>query len=515
MPEYREAIANAYAISRWLDHLKDDTGKLLLYLRLRRLWADATDSEQEAAQEELDRVPMALRHTRVQLGRAALGNMYMLGHDSQIKRGSKGAQEYVWPRIGTQPLSSFAGVHLNRAYATPQTVVLELGTLRLQVRLHTHTVTQVYTREQWHNTIKKVSTSIRKFRVGLALDFNTYIVAFLSPDNLCITFTERSSLQPYWTPQADPLPVWHPDIFSENHAFLNQMADWVMREAKNGFTSENLAINVIRKRVGGVGIYTSEELMFMSGLSAFLTVGEFLCCPSRVARFCEAFWTLVDEAHSSELRRYAFWLYVHGKSEVLVPLRLKEQWIEYQNVDKLLNAPSDGAFWTAFQALIRDKHRTVPVAADDLKDVFEVRMNPPHVLPSVFDPMTHAVNRAFAQSLPPRTKDTSANLCFSRAFTVEEIDDVKAHIRTHCKGSARGDDGIGYDDVLALDSENLRSLFQACIDSGDAPAAWVTAIIAAIKKPGKDGSLPEAMRTPRTDVRHRTPARRSSSALKS
>lgn len=166
-----------------------------------------------------------------------------------------------------------------------------------------------------------------------------------------------------------------------------------------------------------------------------------------------------------------------------------------QNVDKLLNAPSDGAFWTAFQALIRDKHRTVPVAADELKDVFEVRMNPPHVLPAVFDPMTHAVNRAFAQSLPPRTKDTSANLCFSRAFTVEEIDDVKAHIRTHCKGSARGDDGIGYDDVLSLDSENLRSLFQACIDSGDAPAAWVTAIIAAIKKPGKDGSLPESYRT--------------------
>ena len=35
------------------------------------------------------------------------------------------------------------------------------------------------------------------------------------------------------------------------------------------------------------------------GVSPFITLGEFLGCPSRVARFCEAFWVLAQRAHCS------------------------------------------------------------------------------------------------------------------------------------------------------------------------------------------------------------------------
>lgn len=52
-----------------------------------------------------------------------------------------------------------------------------------------------------------------------------------------------------------------------------------------------------------------------------------------------------------------------------------------------------------------------------------------------------------------------------------------------------------YDDVLAIPSDRLCKLFQACVDSTAAPQAWLTAIIAAVKKPKKDGALPESYRT--------------------
>ncbi|EIW60653.1 uncharacterized protein TRAVEDRAFT_119579, partial [Trametes versicolor FP-101664 SS1] len=88
-------------------------------------------------------------------------------------------------------------------------------------------------------------------------------------------------------------------------------------------------------------------------------------------------------------------------------------------------------------------------------------MNPPLVLPPQFDHLEHALNRLTTNSLPRNTIDTSTGAHFSRPFSVEEIDAVKTHIRSHNKASARGADGVSYDEVLQIPSERLCELFQA------------------------------------------------------
>ncbi|KAI0348897.1 hypothetical protein OH77DRAFT_1375933, partial [Trametes cingulata] len=93
-------------------------------------------------------------------------------------------------------------------------------------------------------------------------------------------------------------------------------------------------------------------------------------------------------------------------------------------------------------------------------------MNPPTELPPQFNPLAHAANRVHASSTPASTEDTTAGQHFSRPFSIDEIDAVKDHIRRNCKGAARGLDGIGYDDVLAIPSQQLLDLFQACITEG-------------------------------------------------
>ncbi|KAJ8462920.1 hypothetical protein ONZ51_g10587 [Trametes cubensis] len=331
MPEYGEVIANAYTIQRWLRViLPQRNGEPLPILRV---WADATQPEQDCAR--------ASPSQATQKQRLANGLVYILDSKSKIRRGTQNAQEYVYPHVGGQPLPSFNGIRLKRVYTTPRTVVLDLDELSLQVRLQTHTVTQVYTREQWYSELAPVPSKVRKFRVGMALEMDEFVVAFLTLDNL---FT------PYWFKTSANPPVRHADVYLEWGNFLGEMATHVRMEAAKGFRSEDYAINFVRKKVGGVGIYMSEELFFLSGVSPFITLGEFLGCPSRVARFCEAFWVLAQRAHclltqlmepcyhgyvlaptTNQRMRYVRWLYVHAKKQVMVSERMKFMWNEYQN----------------------------------------------------------------------------------------------------------------------------------------------------------------------------------------
>ena len=61
--------------------------------------------------------------------------------------------------------------------------------------------------------------------------------------------------------------------------------------------------------------------------------------------------------------------------------------------------------------------------------------------------------------------------------------------------SAQGPDELDCRAVLSCDSEDLRELFQACIDGCIAPQAWLTAIVAAVKKPKAAGTATEHYRT--------------------
>ncbi|KAL1937065.1 hypothetical protein VTO73DRAFT_15134 [Trametes versicolor] len=160
----------------------------------------------------------------------------------------------------------------------------------------------------------------------------------------------------------------------------------------------------------------------------------------------------------------------------------------------MLDSKGPGGFWLSYHDFMSDKPTVPEASIAQLFDVFVHRMNPPEVLPDTFDPLARALNRLTAHSLPRHTVDTTEGQHFSRPFTEEEIDSVKAHIRSHNRNSARGLDSVGYDDVLAIPSDRLCTLFQACVDSTAAPQAWLKAIIAAVKKPKKDGTLPESYR---------------------
>lgn len=81
------------------------------------------------------------------------------------------------------------------------------------------------------------------------------------------------------------------------------------------------------------------------------------------------------------------------------------------------------------------------------------------------------MNETLADSLPDSTTrtDTSEALFFTRPFSVAEVAATKEHIRAHCLGSAKGIDRISYEKVLKLPNEELKELFQTCIDQRDAP----------------------------------------------
>ncbi|CDO70144.1 hypothetical protein BN946_scf184783.g28 [Trametes cinnabarina] len=350
MPEYVEVLANVYTVTRWLrdfgphgltpspvdspampNNAVGSNKRGRPPLNLNAIWLDATQTEQDQAQPRSSR--------------RAQGLAFILDPSSKIRRGSSGSQQLVWPHIDGKALEGLDGMSLQAIHAMPRTMVINFGTIFLQV----------YTRSQWDDEIAEVDTTTRKFRVGIALDVGDWVVAFLTADNVWT---------PYWAQTASKLPVYHPDVYLGYREFLQAMADAV-RERMASFLKtrsrtlkatasqkpepEKLAINWVRTNVGGVGIYMSEEIFFRAGIHAFTTEYGFFSCPSRVARFCEAFWTLASRAHSQlpelmepcyngfvlapteeQRMRYTSWLSVHAKKQVRMPERMKTLWLDAQ-----------------------------------------------------------------------------------------------------------------------------------------------------------------------------------------
>ncbi|KAH9943886.1 hypothetical protein B0H21DRAFT_695074 [Amylocystis lapponica] len=222
---------------------------------------------------------------------------------------------------------------LRGVHATPRTVVLDLGKLFLQIQLHTHVTVQPYTRGQWDSEISQVTSAKRGFRIGMALDFGEYVLAFVTLDNI---FT------PHWGRSLADLPIQHADVYHEYHAFLSAVATWIdTRRLSKNTKQLGLAVNAVRgaNRVfGGIGVYTIIEVFYLAGLSVFLTEYELFSCPSRIARFCEAFWIQFLEpqyhgfilaATKAQRRRYSYWLHVYGKKATNMSLRMAQLRQEY------------------------------------------------------------------------------------------------------------------------------------------------------------------------------------------
>ncbi|PPQ66708.1 hypothetical protein CVT26_009568, partial [Gymnopilus dilepis] len=149
--------------------------------------------------------------------------------------------------------------------------------------------------------------------------------------------------------------------------------------------------------------------------------------------------------------------------------------------------------WRFIRSGADRKQRSIPVTLDDLRTTFEARMNPPSVLPDSFDKDRFHDDNTYFDHMPAETVDETSQGFFSRPFTVDEVDIVKAKVVDRVR-SAAGIDGVTYADILKIPSDKLVDLFNLCIQTGDAPRSWLTTMLVGILKPGRPAKDPESYR---------------------
>ncbi|KAJ7712284.1 hypothetical protein B0H16DRAFT_1342702, partial [Mycena metata] len=101
------------------------------------------------------------------------------------------------------------------------------------------------------------------------------------------------------------------------------------------------------------------------------------------------------------------------------------------NRKKIMEAPSRAIFWTEIKRLADPKPAPISVTADELKSVFEKRLNPPEVLPPQFDSAQHKINKVLATLMPETTEDTTPEGFFTHPWTENDMGRLKDHIRNH------------------------------------------------------------------------------------
>ncbi|KAJ8521068.1 hypothetical protein ONZ45_g2221 [Pleurotus djamor] len=319
MPEHNECLASFLVAHRWFTTAECS-------FRLTNMYVDAT--EKEAKKFKRDSLPRR-------------GLPYPLDATSKVARGPPHSQTKVFPPFKCSLLDShltLSGVHFH-----PRNLILEFlskcedeevrGTWWMQVQLLTHTVVQVYTASEWHDRIAKVAKEERGFRVGMALDFGEYVLAFVTLDLLFkVTYARaRSDLD---------APVH--DIYHDFETTALCIIDWA--ESRLGADRSGLAIHAIRRASKvfiGIGVYTVVEIFLMAGLLPIYTEEEVFDNPSRTGRFIEAFYSFSSFAHENMLTfllpylgpnyflslhneqrlNYKSWLKVYAKDRVWVSLR--------------------------------------------------------------------------------------------------------------------------------------------------------------------------------------------------
>ncbi|ESK83114.1 hypothetical protein Moror_6046 [Moniliophthora roreri MCA 2997] len=167
----------------------------------------------------------------------------------------------------------------------------------------------------------------RSFKVGLALEFDTHVLAFLTKDLL---------FQPYWKSSVDEVE-WLPNVVRDYSLFLKAMVNWIVLE---GFLNKSwhsnrtqLAISAFHdcKVAHGAGVYTSSEVFKSAGISPLLTDVEVFANPSHVARIICAFYTLVYQAYHESGIKSLVLSAMHGT--VFASTQLQQQnYYHYLNI---------------------------------------------------------------------------------------------------------------------------------------------------------------------------------------
>jgi hypothetical protein len=140
------------------------------------------------------------------------------------------------------------------------------------------------------------------------------------------------------------------------------------------------------------------------------------------------------------------------------------------NRKKILEDPSRAAFWKEIKRLAVPKPAPISVTADELKDVFEKRLNPPEVLPPQFDSAQHKINQVLATLLPEKTEDTKVSSLKSGQRTTWA--DSKTIFRKHSLDSTASEDNTSYVDLLEIPNEDLTYLANQCVEKNDGPLQY-------------------------------------------
>ncbi|KAJ7774587.1 hypothetical protein DFH07DRAFT_683118, partial [Mycena maculata] len=111
--------------------------------------------------------------------------------------------------------------------------------------------------------------------------------------------------------------------------------------------------------------------------------------------------------------------------------RESERELQCENLEKLLNVASNKDFWLLVRGWTDPKNRAAQVSAEQLRAVFETRLNPLEILPEEFDRNERERHRDLSDMLPSQTSDTTPHKTFSWPFMIKDIEEVKVHIRKH------------------------------------------------------------------------------------
>jgi hypothetical protein len=91
-------------------------------------------------------------------------------------------------------------------------------------------------------------------------------------------------------------------------------------------------------------------------------------------------------------------------------------------------------------------------------DWLDVPLNLPTHFPSSFNPVEWELNQTSANAIPPRTIDRTEGLYFSRSFSLEEIEQVKIHIKKPSSKSAKGNDNVSYTEIGTQSTQSSHIL---------------------------------------------------------
>jgi hypothetical protein len=186
----------------------------------------------------------------------------------------------------------------------------------------------------------------------------------------------------------------------------------------------------------------------------------------------------------------------HTRKQYPEKHRGRDKWgaMRDANREKLINPLSHAAFWTDVGRLADPKPAPIAVSAEDLRGIFEKRLNPAPVLPTAFDEVQHKISQTLASMIPDETVDTTPEKFFSSEWCEDDGAWVKEHLRKHSLASSSGEDAITYADVVEIPNEDLIYLCNECVKRKDSPSLWLRTVIIGLLKRGKPGWNPDSYR---------------------